>query len=372
MRQFISVFWKIPVIVILLTASVAVQSADISDFRPLTVTTGFEYQLISQEYYDAIWQAQIDTASIDPLEETWKFSRDKIDEFIFRTTLTYRRGELNRRLNIIGNMEYSGDRFLGRAEGYWNFGNSDNNLKLFGKIESKLPLNNEENVGEGYNYFQTYIKSRHRLTQGISLIFSSGIETIFFDDEAAADQADLYDTLGNYTGFNTFFSNYDYSIYYGRVGGIIRLSEFTHRFFWRMEYNHRIVPDSGESEYDNYRLNIEYEFFDTGANLDLVADLEFKNYARSGEKDDFFNLNLRGRWNQSLGRNFESNISASLSDYRFSVVDMINRDYRIYRLEIKPLKQTDAWGGVHWLASSIGTKSPMGIIRKNTLNRKSG
>lgn len=318
----------------LITAAASISAAaDISGNKGFFASFGGDYQYISQEYYNSI----LETANFDTIE-TWQLDQDEINDFIFRTNLGYDFRNLTNRLNILADFELSGDRLLGRSEGYFRLGGYDNNLKIFGKFESKSPSGDNENRIEEYTYYQTYLSGRKKLGKQVSLFFKSGYELIAFSGETEDAVAD--------DGLATFkvFPNYDYSLLTGWVGGDFSLSEFTSEFSWRAGYGHRGVPDSAEAEYDQYRFDIEYNYFDFRGNINLQGEMEVRDYNQPQGRDDFSVFGFRGRYNRALSDRFEAGLFLLSDVYRYENPDVVNRNYALIRGELKGTLSINGFG----------------------------
>lgn len=307
-------------------------AGDYTDENGFSVSAGLEYQLISQEYYDAI----IDTSKLDPLED-WSLAKDEIDDIIFRTNIDYQYKVTDNLFNLLADMEYSSDRFLGRAEGYYALGSRNSGLKLFGKFESRSP-NGESEIGDnGYRHFQTYLKGQQRISSRVRLNFKTGFEQVTFTDQPFDSSAAGENTLSGY-------ADYDYGLLTARLGGDLALTEYTKQLYWAITYQHRAVPDSLEAEYDVIRVFTEFNQFDIGHRLGLEAELEKKNYARPDGRSDFTAIYLRGRWGRTLGHEIDWGLSFNYDNYNYGVVDLANRDYQLFRIKVQALKQFIDWG----------------------------
>lgn len=306
-----------------------------SDF---SVTTTVEYQQISQEFYDPSYNT-FDTTTIDIIE-TWNLSWDRIEDFIFRTNLKYRLVGLTNRLDLLGNFELSGDRLLGRAEGYYRIGDYYNNLKLFGKFENKTAQGDPEDSDQGYNYFQTWIRGNRRLTKSVTVFGRVGFESIGFESlpEIVVDSSE-----SNLTTLPRGYYNFDYSIISGRVGGNIALSDFSQRLDWRAEFSHREVPDSAEANYDRYIFGLDYSYLGLSGYFNLEAEGSLKDYLQPGGGRDFYSFTSSLRGQRSLGSRFKLATVLQLNAYQYKVPDLIYNDYSLVRWEISAPVDIKGW-----------------------------
>ncbi|MCP4567819.1 MAG: hypothetical protein GY841_09605 [FCB group bacterium] len=285
-----------------------------------------EYQLLSQEYYDAV----IDTSQSD-LIESWYLTKDEINDLIYRTIVDYRHKNQKTDFSLLGNMEYSTDRLLGRVESFFSLGDYNRSLKLFGKYENKsVSENGDQSYDDAYDYFQTYLKARRRISSRMRLQFKAGYETVNFDSKQPDDTSS--------------FINYDYSIVSSRLSGDLSLNEFSKQLFWAISYHHRQVPDSQEAAYDDFRFLLDYSNFDLNGQLGLEVELEHKNYSRADSRYDFTALFFRGRFGRSIGHNIEWDMNFDLDNYQYSTPDIINRNYNLIKIKIQALRQPADWG----------------------------
>jgi len=315
------------------TAPVSV-AANFSDRNGFSASFGGDYQYISQEFYNAV----LDTTTIDFIE-TWQLNIDKINDFIFKTGLGYNYQKSVSKFNIIGDLELSGDRILGRTEGYYQLGDYNNRLKLFGKFESKSPSGGDDNRIEKYRYFQTYLNGRKRLSRPVSINFKTAFEQISFGGKPAA----VVDSSDSLFGIPTFYS-YDYSIISGWVGGDFILSEFTSELAWRAGYNHREVPDSGEACYDQYRFGLEYSYSSLNGTFSLEGEMEVRDYLQPLGADDFGALIFRGRASRTYGDRVELGGNFQSDWYRYNRPDIVNRDCLLIRGEVNETTRLNGFG----------------------------
>jgi len=310
-----------------LAAAAPAVAANFYDNRGLSADAGLEYQLITQEYYNAI----IDTTSLDPIEN-WILSKDEIDDFIFRTNIDYGYKSSGKLFDALADLEISADRFLGRAEGSYRLGDFDNNIKAYGKFENKTPLDDAKNRNDGYNYIQTYLKADRRLSSLISLNLKTSFETVLFDELDTAESGNSETT--SYRAYN-----FDYSILSARFGGELTLSEPASNIYWYGAVYHRHVPDSAEARYDDYRFNVEYSAFSINRYLSLEGEIRHKDYNQPDNQDDYTALNFHSRLNKTLNSEIEGSLALIYENYWFGKSDVINRDYRLFRTELKVTQQ---------------------------------
>lgn len=306
-------------------AAACCAAADFSDENGFSIIAGCEYQLISQEYYNAV----IDTISLDIIE-TWRFDRQEIDDFIFRTNVGYKWRRSANRLGFLANLEVSGDRVLGRGEGSWQTGNYDRKLEIFSKVESRSPYNGNVDRVDEYNFFQTQVKAATKLASAVRVNGRAGCETVVFPGELFSQPGDT-----GSIGSEGIFPNYDYSILSARVGGDFLLSEFSNELSWSLDVNHRIVPDSALANYDRLRVELEYAYIGLWGFFNLLGEVELKDYAQPDGYDDFVNFGFNGRANRGFGDRLELGATVWYDLYRFDRVDVVNRNHSIVRGELK-------------------------------------
>ena len=312
---------------IFLAAAAPAVAANFYDNRGLSADAGLEYQLITQEYYNAV----IDTTSLDPIEN-WILSKDEIDDFIFWTNIDYSYKSSGKLFDALADLEISADRFLGRAEGSYRLGDFDNNIKAYGKFENKTPLDDAKNRNDGYNYIQSYLKADRRLSSLISLNLKTSFETVFFDELDTARPGDSETT--SYRAYN-----FDYSIFSARLGGELTLSEPARNIYWYGAVYHRHVPDSAEARYDDYRFNVEYSAFGINGYLSLEGEIRHKDYNQPDDQDDYTALDFRSRVSKTLDSEIKGSLAIIYENYWFKKPDIINRDYRLFRTELKVTQQ---------------------------------
>lgn len=315
------------------TASMPV-AADLSGRNGLSAAFGGEYQYISQEYYNAV----LDTTTVDVIE-VWQLNADKIDDFIFKTNLGYDFQNRVRKISIMGDLELSDDRILGRAEGFLQLGGYENRLKLFGKFESKSPSADNDNRVEEYDYFQVYLGGKKRLGAPVNVTFRTGFEKVSFGPRPSP----AVDTSDSVFDYSAFYS-YDYYMLSGRLGGDFILSEFVSELSWRFGYNHREVPDSGEADYDQYRFGLEYNYSGLPGIFSLEGEIEFRDYMQPEKADDFGALVFRGRASRSLGNKVELGGNLQSDWYWYRRPDVVNRDYLLVRGEINETTRLNGFG----------------------------
>ncbi len=317
------------------TASLSV-AADFSGQKRFSAAFGGEYQFISQEYYLQDYEATLDTTNIDQIE-IWKLDKDEINDFIFRTNLGYNFRAPSKRVNLLADIEFSGDRLIGRSEGSFRLGDYDNNLRLFGKFESKSPTGDNDTRIEEYTYYQTGLSGRRRLTDRVSLEFRAGFENVSFagenDDSVLVD-----DSLINK------FSNFDYSIFSAAIGGEFTISEFVSALTWRGGWKYRAVPDSTRAEYDQYRFDLGYTYFSLKTIISLDGEVEFRDYAQPNDTNDFSAITIKGRFSHNISDRFQAGMLLATDIYSYKKTDIINRDYTRYIAEAKGIYSLNGFG----------------------------
>jgi hypothetical protein len=312
------------------TASMSV-AADFSGNKGFSAAVGGEYQYITQQYYSSI----LDTTTVDVLE-VWQLAQDEINDFILKTDLRYDLQNSDHRLNLLADFQLSNDRRLGRTEAYYRFGEYDNNLKVSGKFESKAPTSDDDYRIEEYNYFETWLGGRKRLNRSFSLNFKTGYESISFADQPTDSAESLAVT--------PIFSYFDYSMFSGWIGGDLAISEFGRELSWRLGYRRRHVPDSTLAGYNQTRVEVEYIDFGPRLNISLNGDFEARDYFQPDGRDDFWAFNFRGSLSHTVGRHYEIGGNIQTDLYRYSVPDIINRNYTLYRGEVNGTMRLDGFG----------------------------
>jgi hypothetical protein len=305
------------------TASMSV-AADFSGSEGFIAAAGGEYQFISQEYFNAV----LDTTSLDPVE-IWRLNQERINDFIFRTSLGYGHKKESRRAHILTDLEVSQDRLLGRAEGFYQHGRNENHFRLFGKFESRLPSDDDLYRADEYVYYQTYFGGRRRLGNPVNLNFRIGYEQTIFSDILPSDTVN-----GDTTLESAVFFNYDYSLIFGWAGGEFVLSELTSELTWRAGYYHRQVPDSAEMGYNQYRFSLGYLYLGLKDLVSLDGEIEFRDYMQPLDRDDFWALNFRGRLSRSISAKFEAGMTFISDIYKFEKPDIVNQDYALLQGEL--------------------------------------
>jgi hypothetical protein len=303
----------------------------LSDNNGLSVTAGLEYQVISQEFFE-IFINLMDTGFVDPIE-AWNQSKDEINDLILRTNVDYIHSAASNRLNFLIDLELSGDRILGRGEGYYQIGNYDNNLKVLGKFETRSPYGSNTDLVQGYNYLETYIRKNHRVSDVISLNFKTDFRMTTFTE----DLTDESDTTMSFP--SSIYSSYDYSIVSGMVGGEFSLSGLSKFLTWQASYAHRRVPDSTEVNYEHYRVESRYSSMGVNGFLSLGIEFEHKNYMTRENKDDYEALGFDGQIRRDIGRGIETGFRVTFDNYSFSNTDLLDRDYSLSKAEFKIIKR---------------------------------
>jgi hypothetical protein len=316
-------------------AASTIVAADFSNKNGFWAGGGSEYQYISQEYFNVVF----DTISLDIIE-TWRLDKDEINDFIFRTNLGYNLRNRSGRINLLADLEVSGDRLLGRSEGWGQIGGYENNLKIFGKFESKSPKNGSDYRVEQYNYYQAYLGGRKKLARPIGASFKVGHEIISFSNDRP-DPAAEKDTLVN----SRIFPNYDYSLFSSWIGFDLSLSELTSELTCRAGYNRRSVPDSTKAGYEQYRFDLGYSYIGLGGIINLTGEIEIRDYNQPSDQDDFTVFGLQGYSTRSLGDRFELALTILSDFYQYKNPDFVNRDYLLIRNQ---LESTLKFGQLGW------------------------
>lgn len=294
-----------------------------SNHNGLATSAGLEYQRISQSYYDAI----LDTTKLDPIE-VWQLARDNTSDLIFHSNVEYNRRTLRNHLNVNGDFEITGNRFLGRAEGYYVRGSYDRNIKLYGRYENKTPFDTIRISNDGYNYFQSYIRGVNRISSVVGLQARAGWEMVNFYPEKTYSSNDL----------TVHYANHDYSILSGQVGADFGLLESGRELSCLVSYYHRLVPDSSSADYDDYRVSAEFDDIGTRSILNFETEFSFKDYSQVDGKDDYGSIYATGRFSHSFNRyELSSYLKYDLHAYRKP--DMGNRSYHVAILELKGLRK---------------------------------
>ncbi len=322
---------------ILLVLSAAVATATAADLLSdggFSASVGGEYQLISQEYYRVV----TDTITVD-LIETWQFSRDEIDDYIFRTDLGYKYRDGRNRFDFLTDLEVSGERFLGRADAAYRLGGSDHSAKIAASVESKAPYGDADYRQEGYNHFLGYLRTDHMLGAKFGLNAKAGYDWVGFSE--TVESSGIGDT--DFVSDN-IFPFYDYGIFTGSIGGVLLFSEFGHDLNWQAVYRNRQVPDSSQADYDGYRFELNYNNVGLGGYASINGYVEAKDYARADNEDDYLAVELTGLASRSLGERWEGSLYFLADAYWYDRPDVVHRDYRLLRGELKSSYQLDGIG----------------------------
>lgn len=322
---------------ILLALSAAVATASAADLfgdRGFSASVGGEYQLISQEYYRVV----ADTITVD-LIENWQLDRDQINDFIFRTDLGYKyRGALNR-FDFLTDLEVSGERFLGRADAAYRFGDNIHSAKVAATLESKAPYGDADDRQEGYNQLLGYVRTDHMLGSKFGLNAKLAYDWVGFSEAVESAGAGDTDFVSN-----NIFPYYDYAIFTGSAGGVLLFSEFGHDLNWQTIYRHRRVPDSSLADYDSYRLELNYSNIGLGGYAAVTGYVEAKDYARADDEDDYQAIELTGLASHSLGERWEGSLYFLADAYWYDRPDVVHRDYQLLRGELKSSYRLDGVG----------------------------
>jgi len=313
-------------------AAAMAAAADFGNEGGLTVSAGGEYQVISQEYY----RLTFDTISTDIIEN-WYLDADAINDFILKTNLDYGFRNRNNRFDLNADLEFSGDRFLGRADGAYRIGSAERNLKATGSIETKAPFEGDEDWVEGYTCIMGYLRTDHRIRDRIELRGKIGYELMLFaENDSTVDRSDTTFAVVD------IYPSYDYALWTGSVGGKYLFSDFGDELGWEVKYRHRQVPDSSLADYDQLRFGLDYSHIDFSGYLSFYAGMEIKDYIRPEDEDDFIAWELNALATRQLSDRIEGALSVFLDLYRFDKSDVINRDYRYVLGELKGLYRLGA------------------------------
>ncbi len=322
-------------ILLALSAAVATASAaDLLNDRGFSASVGGEYQLISQEYY----RITADTVTVD-LIETWQLDRDQINDFIFRTDLGYNFRDRRNRFDMLTDLEVSGERFLGRADASYRFGNTDHNFKTKATVESKTPYGDEDSRQEGYNHLLGYLGTEQMLGGVFGLNGRVGYDWVGFSESTESSGTGDTDFVSD-----NIFPSYDYGIFTGSFGGVLRFSELGHDLDWQAVYRNRRVPDSSEADYDSYRFELNYTNVGLYGYAAVTGYVEAKDYARADDEDDYTAVELTGLASRSLGENWEGAVYWLADAYWYDRPDVVHRDYRLFRGELKSSYRLDGVG----------------------------
>lgn len=306
-------------------AAATVSAADLLHDRGFSLSVGGEYQLISQEYY----QVDYDTVTAD-LIETWRLDRDEIDDFILKTDLGYKYRGKHKRFDLLTDLEVSGERFLGRADANYRLGDDAHSAKMSATVESKAPYGDGESRLEGYNHLLGYLRTDHKIGGKFGVNAKVGYEWIGFPEAVESENTGDTDIVSG-----TIFPYYDYAIFSGSVGGVLLLSQFGHDLSWQAMYRNRQVPDSSLADYDSYRFELNYNKISLNGYATLTGYIEAKDYIRPGDEDDYLSIELSGIASRSLGEKWEGAAYFWADAYWFERIDVVHRNYRLLRGELK-------------------------------------
>jgi hypothetical protein len=326
-KTVIAIAW-----LIFLAAAVSV-AADFSKKKGLSAGVGAEYQLVSQSYYNAVF----DTLSADFIE-TWNLERDEINDFIFHSDAGYFYRNRSREFNLLADLQLSNDRTLGRAEGYYQLGNYDNNIRAFMKFEDKSPHDSRKDWFVGYRHYQAYLRGKGRLSSVTSVNAKVGFEGVGFSNQTNGVSAGVDDSA------RIVFPSYDYYLLIGQAGGEFQVGELADEISWRVIYGSRAVPDSSPADYSQYRFETGYNAFGPNALLDLEAGIEYRDYAQPGNRDDYLAIGLTGRITRTTADQIELGAALSFDNYHYLEPDVVNRNYQLARIELQGMKRIKGLG----------------------------
>lgn|GEM_PF-3361590 len=298
-------------------------SAGLIGGNGLTASGGLEYQKISQSYYNAI----LDTTRLDPIE-TWQLTRDDISDLIGRADFEYNWRNLGHRINISGEMEASGNRMLGRAEGHYLLGDYDRNIKLSARYENKSPFDTNHTGNDGYNYLESYLSGTTKVAPSVALLGRVGWEMINFYPQEATAANDL----------SVRFLNYDYSIFSGQIGANIDVGESSRELSCLGSFYRRLVPDSSAADYNEYRTTVEFNSIGLREILNLETEFSFKDYGQIDNRDDFGAVYSSNRYTLSLDK-YELQSYLKYDLHSFRKPDLGNQSYQIGALELKAFRK---------------------------------
>ncbi len=320
-------------IAISLLSSTAIQ-AQWFEKNGFSFIAGAEYQVISQEFYDAI----IDTSSIDAIEQ-WVLSDDNIEEVTGKTTIQYRLQDPRKRFKISNDFELSKDKFIGRGEGEILLGNYSEYVKLNSRVEYKSSFDDSNSGSLGYTNIYSYLQGKKRLSGKLTVGARITGDIITFNGDQSIDTL-LFDTLENEL---RLYNEYDYSIVSGLVTGEILFSEFGRSLIWEIGGVHRFVPDSAGAEYNQYLTRLSYNGFGAAGYVALESDMEYKDYAQPGNQDDYLLFGLKSRIGYSLSENFEFKINSGIDYYSYRETDVVNRNSLRLRFDVTGLRRIGDW-----------------------------
>lgn len=310
------------IVLFIITSATEITFADFYKTPGFSVNTGFEYQLITQEYYNSI----IDTTSLDPIER-WVLAKDEINDLLFQSELGYRLENLKSRFDITGDFEISDERFLGSLESQLSFGDLDNFLKTFFRYENKTILDNDLSCNDDYHFGEGYLRIGKGVTKDAQIELKAGFETVIFDKQAIISDS------GSERSLSSLY-NYNYSIISGQISGEIDLGEFTHNLYWSARYQHRAVPDSAAAIYDDLRLNTEYTSISLEGYFNVEGEFRIKDYNQPDNGNDYFNLILRSHLSKNISSEYEASLATIFENYWYRQIDFVNQDYHLIRSQL--------------------------------------
>ncbi len=302
-------------------------ASEMSQQPGLSFSGGIEYQLITQEYYNAI----VDTSTLDPIE-IWTLAKDEINDLFFRTNFNYSGQLTNKSFGFCGDLEVSDERLLGMVESHLIIGNHRDYVNLSGKYENKSIFEDSLSENDEYDYFQGYLKARKGVGKTFGIEFKTGFETVIFKQPPA-----IISGNGIISYFNIY--NYDYSIISARLGGDLVSDDLSRNFYWFGHYQRRLVPDSSSAEYNDFRFLTEYTGIGLEGFLNIESELQLKDYNRSDDASDFIAAFVRNHFSGSLDSGIEAELGLTFENYWYPLNDFANQDYRLIRAELKVSQQ---------------------------------
>ncbi|MCK5125387.1 MAG: hypothetical protein KAR42_03945 [candidate division Zixibacteria bacterium] len=319
-------------VIFLLFVSDSLEAANFSSNKGLSVSSSLEYQLISQEYYNAI----IDTSSIDGIE-SWVLAKDNIEDLLARVGLQYRYQTAQNKHYFRSDLEVSKDRWIGRGESAITLGGYDSYIKLLGKVELKLIIDEEETGNSGYLHIFSYLKGRQKVSDKISLGGRISVEHVGFNEPKGSEEPDA--SLGSIR----LYRDYDYTLLGGQINGNIALTEFGKSIDWQASITKRYVPDSVLAEYNQFYSMLSYSNFTMQGYVMAEISAEYKDYAQPGNQNDFGALDVGSRIGYSFSDRYAASLFSSFTLYKYLAPDIVNHDNWRGRIEIKGIRHLSDW-----------------------------
>ena len=322
----------VSLVIILFILNGASVGADLYGKEGLSISTGLEYQVISQSYYNAI----LDTSTVDPIEN-WALAHDNIDDILSRTSISYRSPGRPGLFKINGDVNFSENRWIGRGEGTLNLGTVDNGVTMFGNLEYKAPFDNAPEDELGYMRIFSYLKGNKQLNDKLSV---SGRVSLENNDFADNNIKNLDTNILTFSAYR----DYNYSIIGGRFSGEYRIDELGKSLTWQVGANHRTVPDSAYAEYNQVQFDCGYGGFGMSGYIMAAANVEIKDYAQPDNQDDYTAIDVNARIGRTISEIFEITIFGQSQYFAYRESDIINHDNLRLRLDLEAARLIKAWG----------------------------